>query len=237
VDATRGCTPHSLVFRFSLSCQDTSIGSEVPAVRPDGLTQAMWAAVQGKMSNRRVDMTRQANKMRRMSPEYQIGDLVKIHHSGISRNSQYSKLEPVFLGPYPISAVYPDTDNCTLESPLVPSGHFKVHTSLCARLHQNNDTKFLSRSLPEPGPVEFDTQGDRWTFECIGKHEKNKRNAVIKYWVKWEGYRDNQNTLELEESLPPKVVKHYGREHASTDNQEKKCRGRRNKQSIGWICL
>jgi len=77
-------------------------------------------------------MTRQANKKRRMSPEYKIGDLVKIHYSKISRNSQYFQLEPVFLGPYPISAVYPDTDNYTLECSLVPSGHLKVHTSLLA---------------------------------------------------------------------------------------------------------
>jgi len=164
-----------------------------------------------------------------MSPEYKIGDLVKIHHSGISRNSQYSKLEPVFLVPYPISAVYPDTDNYTLECPLVPSGHVKVHTSLLAPWHQNNDTKFPSISLPEPGLVESNSLGDKWAFERIGKHEENKRNGVIKYWVKWEGYGDNQNTLEPEESLPPKAVKDYGRQHAWTGNQQKKRRGRRNK--------
>jgi len=108
-----------------------------------------------------------------MSIEYKIGDLVKIHYSGISRNSQYSKLEPVFLGPYPISAVYPDTDNYTLECPLVPSGHLKDHTCLLAPWHQNNDTKFPFRSLPKPGHVEFNTHGDRWAFERIVKHEKN----------------------------------------------------------------
>jgi len=59
----------------------------------------MWAAVQEKMNNSRVEMTRQANKKRRISPQYRIGDLVKSHYSGMSRNSQYSKLEPVFLGP------------------------------------------------------------------------------------------------------------------------------------------
>jgi len=175
----------------------------------------MWAAVQEKMNNSRVEMTRQGNKKRRMSPEYKIGDLVKIHHSGISRNSQYSKLEPVFLGPYPISAMYPDTDKYTLECPLVPSGQLKVHTSLLAPWHQNNNAKFPSRSLPEPGPVESDSLGDKWVFERIVKHERNKRNGVIKYWVKWEGYGDNQNTLEPEESLPPKAMKDYWRQHVS----------------------
>jgi len=57
----------------------------------------MWATVQEKMNNSRMEKTRQANKKRRMSLEYKIGDLVKIHHSGISKNSQYCKLEPVFL--------------------------------------------------------------------------------------------------------------------------------------------
>jgi len=92
-----------------------------------------------------------------MSPEYKIGYLVKIPHYRISRNSQYSKLEPVFLGPYPISAVYPDTDNYMLECPLVPSGHLKVHIFLLAPWYQNDDIKFPSRSLLEPGPSEFNT--------------------------------------------------------------------------------
>jgi len=219
VDATRGCTPHSLVFRFSPTYQDTPVGSNIPTLRPDSLTQAMWIAVLEKMNNSRVEMPRQANKKRMMSPEYKIGDLVKIHHSRKSRNSQYLKLEPVFLGPYPISAVYPDTDYYTLQCPLVPSSHLKVHTSLLAPWHLNIHTKFPSRSLSESGPVEFDYQGGKWAFECIVKHEMNKRNGVIKYWVKCKGYRDNQNTLEPEEILPPKAMKDHWRRHAWTGNQ------------------
>jgi len=111
----------------------------------------------------------------------------------------------------------------------MPSGHLKVHTFLLAPWHQNNDAKFPSRSLPETGPVESDSLGDKWAFERIVKHEKNKRNGVVKYWVKWEGYGDNQNTLEPEESLPPKAMKEYWRQHAWTGNQQKKRRGRRNK--------
>jgi len=84
--------------------------------------------------------------------------------------------------------VYPDTDIYTLECPLVLCGHLKVHTSLLAPWHQNNDPKLLSRSLPEPGPVESDSLGYKWAFERIVKHEKNKRNDVVKYWFKWEGY-------------------------------------------------
>jgi len=114
--------------------------------------------------------------------------------------------------------VYPDTDNYTLECPLGPSGHLKFHTSLLAPLHQNIDAKFPSRSLPEPGPVESDSLGDKWAFERIVKHEKNNRNGVAKYWVKWVGYGDNQNTLEPEESLRPKAVKDYWRQHAWTGN-------------------
>jgi len=109
--ATRGCIPYSLVFRFSPTYQVTLVGSDISTIRPDVLTQAMCATVQEKMNTICVNMTRQANKKRRMSPEYKIGDLAKIQHSSVSRIPQYSKLDPVFLGPYPISAVYPNSDN------------------------------------------------------------------------------------------------------------------------------
>jgi len=48
----------------------------------------MWVAVEEQMNNSLVELTRQANIRRRMFLDYQIGDLVKIHHSGISRNFQ-----------------------------------------------------------------------------------------------------------------------------------------------------
>jgi len=223
------CTPHSLVFKSSSINQDTPIASDIPTVRPDGLTQAMWAAVQENMNNSGVEMIRQANKKRGMSLEYKLCHLVKIHHYRIRRNSQYYKLELGILGPYPISAVYPHTDNYMLVCPLVSCAHLKVHTSLLAPWHSNNDAKFRSRSLPELGPVESDSQGDKWAFEHIVKHGNNKRNGVIKYWVKWEWYEDNQNTLESEGSLPPKGVKDYRRKHSWTCNQQRKRRWKRNK--------
>jgi len=111
------------------------------------------------MNNSLVVLNRQGVKKRRICPEYKTGNLVKIHHSGISRNSQYSKLEPAFLCTYAVSAIYHDTNNYTLECPLVPSGHLKVHTSLLAPWHQIDKTKFPFRYLPGPGPTEFVTQG------------------------------------------------------------------------------
>jgi len=189
----------------------------------------MYAAVHEKMNNSHVEITRQANKKRRMSSKYKISDLVNIYHWRISRNSQYSKQETVFLGPYIISAVDPDTDNYMLECPLVPSRQLKIYRSLLAPWHHNNNTKFPPRSLRERRLVESDSLGAKWAFECIIHHEKKKRNGVVKYWVKWEGYGDNQNTQEPEESLPPKAMKDYWRQHAWTSNQQKKRRERRNK--------
>jgi len=125
--------------------------------------------------------------------------------------------------------MYANTDNYTLECPLVHSGHLNGNTSLLTLWYQNNDTKFPSRSLPEPGPVESDSLCDKWALECIVKNEKNKRNGIVKYWVKWEGYGVNQHTMEPEEILPLKAVKDYWGQHAWPGNQQKKRRGRRNK--------
>jgi len=147
IDGSRGCTPNTLVLRFNPVYQDSLVVSDHANDRPEGLTHAIWSAVQEKLNNARVEMSRQANKKRRPGPAYEVGELVRIHHSAFSRESQYSKLEAIYHGPYPVTEAFPDTDTFIIQTPMHRSGFITVHTKLLEPWLPNDDAKFPSRAV------------------------------------------------------------------------------------------
>ncbi|KAF8428715.1 hypothetical protein EV426DRAFT_506154, partial [Tirmania nivea] len=78
--------------------------------------------------------------------------------------------------------------------------HIRVHSSLLAPWYSNPDHIFPSRSLPKPGPAEHDALGPRYVFERIVKHS-TKKNGKTRYFVKWEGWGDEDNTWEPAENI------------------------------------
>jgi len=87
IDSSRGCTSNTLVLSFNPVYQDSLVVSDLANDRPEGLTHALWSAVQEKLNNAHIEMIRQANKKRRTGPAYQVGYFVRIHHSVFSRES------------------------------------------------------------------------------------------------------------------------------------------------------
>jgi len=206
VDASRGCTPNTLVLRFNPVYQDSLVVSDPANDRPEGISHALWVAVQDKLNNAGVEMTRQANKKRRLGPAHEVGDLVRIHHSAFSSESQYFKLEAIYHGPYPVTKAFPDTDTFTIQTSMHGSGFVTVHTKLLEPCILNDDAKFPSRAVTLQGPVQEAPEGDRYKIERIVKHSTNTRTGRTRYYVKWEGWGQEHNTWQDEEEVD-KVAK------------------------------
>jgi len=164
IDASRDASPHTLCIRFAPKCEK---GVVIPAVslRPDMISNALWDSIKTKLVCSRVAMTQQANKRRHPSPQYQVGDLVKISSSCFPKDMQFNKLEPVFMGPYRLLRYIPETDNYTVEILFTPSGAMTVHTSLLTPWLENSDKKFPSRMHTLPGPVTADITAPRYEVE------------------------------------------------------------------------
>jgi len=131
IDASRDAASHTLCIHFSPKFEK---GVVVPtaSLRPDMISNALWDSVKTKLVRSRVAMTQQANKRRHPSLPYNKGDLVKISSSCFPKETQFNKLEPVFMGPYKIFCCMPETDNYTVEILFAPSRFITVHTSLLA---------------------------------------------------------------------------------------------------------
>jgi len=131
IDTFRDAAPHTLCIRFTPKFEK---GVVIPAVSltPVMISNALWDSVKTKLVPSHVAMTQQANKSYRPSPQYQVGDLVKVLSSCFPKDTQFSKLEPAFMGPYKIFRSFSETDNYTVEISFASSGFITVHTSLLA---------------------------------------------------------------------------------------------------------
>jgi len=191
IDASRDTSPHSLCIRFTRKFEK---GVVVPtaSLRPDMIFNTLWDSIKTKLVCSRVAMTQQANKCRRSSPQYNIGDLVKISSSCFPKDTQFNKLEPVFIGPYKLLRCIPETDNYTVEIPFALSSAMTVHTSLLASWLENSDKKFFSRIHTLSGPVTTDTSAPRYKVEYLLKHRTQKDK--LQFLVKWLGYGHKHNS-------------------------------------------
>jgi len=191
IDASRDASPHTLCIRFTAKF-DKGVVVLAASLRPDMIFNALWDSVKIKLIHSRVAMTQQANKRRRPSPQYQVGDLVKIYSSCFPKDMQFNKLEPVFLGLYKLLCCIPETDNYTVEIPFAPSGAMTVHTSLLAPWLENSDKKFPSRIHTLPGPVTADVTALRYEVERLLKYRTRKDK--LQFLDKWLGYGHEHNS-------------------------------------------
>ena len=111
VDSLSLAAPHSLLLRFSPKWQNYRMLVGDVNIRPDVRTNALWESVHEILVATRIQLAQEANNRRRTYPQDQVSTLVKLHSSALSRESQFKKLEPIFLGPYPGIKCILDNDN------------------------------------------------------------------------------------------------------------------------------
>jgi len=206
IDSSRDAAAYTLYLRFSPKFEK---GVVIPAasLRPDMISNALWDSVKTKLVRSRVAMMQQANKRRRPSLLYNMGDLVKILSSCFPKETQFNNLEPVFMEPYKIFCCMSETDNYTVEIPFAPSCFITVHTSLLAPWLENPDDKFPSRIHTNPGPVDADASALRYEVERIIKHRTCKDKQ--QFLVKWLGYGQEHNFWQNKEGIDKQAIRAY----------------------------
>ena len=110
----------------------------------------------------KISQSHFANKNRADSFPYKVGDLVML--STLNRRREYknstenrvAKFIPRFDGPYLVTNTHHEALTVSLEIPSAPNVFPTFHSSLIKPFHANNDNKFPSRTLKNPGPVLVD---------------------------------------------------------------------------------
>lgn len=131
-----------------------------------------------------------ANRKRR-EEEFHVGEQVYLSTEKLNITSGVSKLNPKFIGPFPITRVI-NPVSVQLQLP----NHFKIHNSFhVSRIKRARTSKeFPNRySLEKPPPI-IQADNDReseWEIERI--INKRRSRGRVEYLVKWRGYDTHDN--------------------------------------------
>ena len=124
-----------------------------------------------------------------------------------TRDSPYTKLEPIWQGPYTIIKIKPEFDTYTVHNPNGNLKEVSVHVSHLKPYLSNNAEKFPSREDTLPPPVSEDELGPRYEIERIEKHRIRYRKN--QYLVKWAGYPVNNRDWLNKEDIDFTAVEEY----------------------------
>jgi hypothetical protein len=139
----------------------------------------------------KISQSHFSNPSRADTPKYNIGDKVML--STLNRRKEYkrknqkraAKFMPRFDGPYLIVDVHNQASTVTLDMPIAPNLFPTFHTSNVKPWLPNDDDKFPSRTLEQPGPI--DVKGtEEFLVESIIDHKKVGRG--YRYLVHFVGY-------------------------------------------------
>ena len=182
----------------------SQVSTAVPAADDflDSLLAIQYNASKN-ISEARKQQTVQANKRRRPSPLYTIGQKVLLSMENIkSKTSTISKnkLQPKWSGPFIVTQYWPNQDNIQLELPADWKIYNIFHTSLIKPYIENDDQRFPSRKNTRPPPVpEADPQEDIYEVEAIRNHKTIRGYPY--YLVKWTGWPESDNSWVRESHM------------------------------------
>ena len=132
-----------------------------------------------------------ANKHRSTSPTYSNGSLVMLSTLNRCRkykngeDTQVAKFMPRFDGPYVVISANEDASTVTLDIPNQPNIFPTFHTSLIKPFNENDNSKFPSHTLENPGLIIINGE-EEFFMEKILDHKKISKG--YHYLVCWSGY-------------------------------------------------
>jgi hypothetical protein len=139
----------------------------------------------------KISQSHYSNHKRSETPSYKIGDKVML--STLNRRRDYklkgqqraAKFMPRFDGPYIIIDVHENASTVTIDMPNAPNLFPTFHMSNVKPWLPNDDQKYPSRTLDQPGPVDVNGTQE-YVVHSILDHRKIGKG--YRYLVHFQGY-------------------------------------------------
>jgi len=195
--------------------------------------QTYYLAVQEKLANARNAQAVQANKHRRIAPKYKEGQQVMLSSKNIRSNDEQGKLMPRWLGPFPVTKTYHDTDNYSLKLPQQYSRlHNKFHTSLLKPFIRNNNVLFPNRQHAKPSATFIpEVEADNLFEVDHIRDRKIAKNGDRTYLIRWQGYGPADDSWEPQSNIPEQLTDYYDLKNPSPLARTTQKRNRRTRNT------
>ena len=182
---------------------------------------ALWRQTTHLKADKALDLTRESmskyyNRKAKQQPDIPVGDLVMLNAKSIRRKRPTRQLSPKLYGPF---QVMEKRGNQAFKFEISP--RWKIHTIFheCVLVPYRHSNRPGREQLPrEPAEIDGDLE---WEVERIVKNEsityvrRRRRMQDIRYFIKWAGYSEDENTWEPPQSLEnaQKLVEAFHREN------------------------
>jgi hypothetical protein len=180
--------------RFPFFVQARPISNEVSTVpAAEEMFKTIQETTQQAIKNLKLAQQQQsyyANQHRR-EEQFKVGDQVYVSTANLNITSGVNKLNPKFIGPFPIIKVI-NPVAVQLELP----NHYRIHNSFhVSKIKRAKTTEqFPNRTVLEKPPPIIKADNDQkseWEIEKIV--DKRRRRNRVEYLVKWKGYDSYDN--------------------------------------------
>jgi len=152
-----------------------------------------------------------ANKNRRPATPYGEEELVMVSIKNFPSHFNTSKLHYLWIGPVPGIKANNSRQTYALDLSDYPKP-LKIiptfYTSLIKPYYSNNDNKFPTSKLGQPGPVEK----GRYKVEKVVEFRTEPRTRKRQYKVRWKGYNESKDQWVYVEDIDKSLVEKYWKE-------------------------
>jgi len=144
------------------------------------------------LTKAKLNQITSANKYRRPATPYEEGELVMVSTKNFPSHFNINKLHYLWIGPVPVIKANNTKQTYNLDlsdypelSRIIPT----FHTSLIKPNQPNNDNKFPTRKLEQPGPVEK----GRYEVEKVMEFRTEPKSGKRQYKIRWKGYNESKD--------------------------------------------
>ena len=152
----------------------------------------LYYQLRQNLTESKLNQITSANKNRRPATSYEEEELVMVSTKNFPSHFNTRKLHYQWIGPVPVITANNIRQTYTLDlseypelSRIIPT----FHTSLIKPYQPNNDNKFPTRKLGQPGPVEK----GRYEVEKVVEFRTEPKIGKRQYKIRWKGYNESKD--------------------------------------------
>ena len=165
----------------------------------------------------KLDQAANTNRRRRAAPTYLLSDQVLLSTKDLPQATVYPKTAPEWIGPFTITACYPQTDNYTLDLPKEYGRiHPTYHVESIKRYITKDNKRFPARKYHEPGPLPQFKNEELYEVDRILASRTRPRKGMVEYKIKWKGYSHKYDKWMTADNIAPDLIEEFNQRTSSS---------------------